>query len=267
MTTLSASLPASFANPQVIAARVGPIPGALLRFWWHTARIPLSCFVPVAILLATTDLDLYFAHGLFFDSGTGHWLGASNWWVASFIHVWGRWVVRLVVLVALAMWSLSYAKPGCVHWRRPAGYFTLAVVLTVGVVGLLKLITDVDCPWDLAAFNGSMPYVHLFEPRPHGLPRAACFPAAHASSGYALMALYFVFLSRSRRLARIGLVAGICLGLVFGLAQQSRGAHLLSHDIWSAMLAWLIPLSVYVWGFKCRLWSAADRDDAGMTMT
>ena len=51
-----------------------------------------------------------------------------------------------------------------------------------------------------------------------------------------------------------GLACGIFAGLVFGLAQQARGAHLLSHDVWSAMLAWLIPLSVYAFAFKRRLW-------------
>lgn len=263
MIALSALPSASVASPQGIDANARPMPSAPFQFWWRAVRTPLLCFVLAASVLVATDLDLEFAHWLFFDAGTGKWLGAGNWWVTGVIHEGGRWSVRLMVLVALVLWGCSYARPGCIHWRRPAGYFVLAVVLTVGIVGLLKIVTNVDCPWHLAAFNGSLPYIPLFEHRPSGLPRAACFPAAHASSGYALMAAYFVFLGYDRRLARAGLAAGICLGLIFGLAQQSRGAHLLSHDVWSAMLAWLICSSIYAWGFKCRLWPSAADGAAG----
>jgi membrane-associated PAP2 superfamily phosphatase len=85
------------------------------------------------------------------------------------------------------------------------------------------------------------------------LPHARCFPSAHASSGYSLLALYFLWLERSRRRARLGLLAGIGMGLLFGIAQQARGAHFLSHDVWSAMMVWLTCLTLYVYGFKRRL--------------
>jgi membrane-associated PAP2 superfamily phosphatase len=88
-----------------------------------------------------------------------------------------------------------------------------------------------------------------------------CFPAAHASSGYALIAFYFVFRERSRLLARAGVVATVLAGLVFGLAQQSRGAHFVSHDLWSAFLVWWISLSLYAFAFKARLWSDVRSSD------
>lgn len=31
----------------------------------------------------------------------------------------------------------------------------------------------------------------------------------------------------------------LTLGLVFGIGQQLRGAHFLSHDLWTAWLCWL----------------------------
>jgi membrane-associated PAP2 superfamily phosphatase len=123
---------------------------------------------------------------------------------------------------------------------------------------LLKTITNVDCPWDLLPFGGKFPYEHLFADRPDGLRHARCFPAAHASSGYSLMALYFLARERSVRLARRGLIVGIAAGLVFGFAQQSRGAHFLSHDLCSAMLAWLVPSALYSFAFRRRIWSAKD---------
>jgi hypothetical protein len=68
------------------------------------------------------------------------------------------------------------------------------------------------------------------------------------------MALYFVFRDRAPRLAYCGLGAGVLAGLAFGLAQQSRGAHFISHDLWSVMLAWFISLTLYAFAFRCRLW-------------
>ena len=247
-----------------------PVQGALQRaagryqsmqFWWHAARVPLLLFVPMAVLLATTSTDIVIARWAFFDSATHQWRGAGNWWINELVHVGGRWLVRGVVAAALLGWIATFLDRRWAMWRRPLGYFAIAVILTVGVVGLLKVTTNVDCAWDLAPFGGPYPYVHLFADRPDFLPHAKCFPAAHASSGYALMALYFVFLERSRRLALAGLACGILMGLIFGLAQQSRGAHLLSHDMWSAMFAWLIPLSVYTFAFKRRLWRLRSRQD------
>jgi membrane-associated PAP2 superfamily phosphatase len=87
------------------------------------------------------------------------------------------------------------------------------------------------------------------------LRHAHCFPAAHASSGYALAALYFLLRERNRRAARLGLALGLGMGVVFGLAQQSRGAHFVSHDIWSAMLVWTVSSLLYTYSFKARLWN------------
>lgn len=219
------------------------------------ARSPLLLFACAAVVLATTNADIDFARWAFFDPATLHWRGAGSWWINDVIHDGGRWLVRVVVAAVLLLWIGTFVNPRYAVWRRPAGYFVLATVLTVGIVGLLKILTNVDCAWDLAQFGGRFQYVHLFGDRPDAWPRAQCFPAAHASSGYALMALYFVGLELGRRWARAGLLTGIALGLIFGFAQQSRGAHLLSHDLWSAAFAWLVASSLYAFAFKCRLWT------------
>jgi membrane-associated PAP2 superfamily phosphatase len=72
------------------------------------------------------------------------------------------------------------------------------------------------------------------------------------------MALYFVAYERSHRLAAFGVGIGPFSGVVFGLAQQARGAHFASHDLWSAFLAWIIPLTLYAFVFRARLYARAD---------
>lgn len=229
------------------------------QLWWQLARVPLVLFVLAAGVLAATNLDIQVAQSLFFDGVHGRWAGGGNWWIESVIHTGGRWAIRLVVLLTLLLWAGTFVDSRWRALRRPLACFIVSVVLAVGVVGLLKVITNVDCPWDLTLFGGKYPFVHLFAHRPEGLRAGQCFPAAHASSGYALMTLYFAFRERSPALARTGLLTGIVTGLVFGLAQQSRGAHFLSHDVWSAFICWSVALAVYAFGFSGRLWAASNR--------
>ena len=227
-----------------------------LMFYWRHLRTPLVVFVLIAPLLAGSTLDLNIAHALFFDESRSRWIGATSWWTNELIHRDGAWLMRSIATLALALWIATWLRPQWRALRRPSLYFFVSVVLSVGVVGLLKTLTNVDCPRDLSEFGGSFPFIHLFEPRPEGLRHARCFPAAHASSGYALLALYFVLRERSRRAALFGLASGLGLGLVFGIAQQARGAHFISHDVWSAMIVWTVSLSLYTFVFQARLWNA-----------
>lgn len=192
----------------------------------------------------------------FFDAAQARWIGADSWAVNELLHTGGRWAIRAVVALALACWIATFVERDWRALRRPATFFTIAAVLSLGVVGLLKTLTNVDCPWDLAMFGGRFPFVELFADRPDALRVGRCFPAAHASSGYALVALYFTFRERHSVLAKLGLGLGVLTGLTFGLAQQARGAHFVSHDLWSAFLVWTITLSVYAFAFRGRLWES-----------
>lgn len=232
-----------------------------VQFWTRALAAPLLFFVFANIWLYRSGADVSFAYWAFFDPVQGHWRGGDAWLSNEALHTGGCWLIRSIVFAAAILW-VSTLRGAASDWRRPTGYFVLAVVLTVGITGLLKTITNVDCPWDLAVFGGRFPYVPLFGDRPDELRPGRCFPAAHASSGYALMAFYFVFRDRSSRLAYGGLGAGVLTGLVFGLAQQSRGAHFISHDLWSAMLAWLIPLTLYAFGFRRQLWNKCHQRES-----
>lgn len=165
--------------------------------------------------------------------------------------------MRCLVVAALALFAVTFAKPGLIALRRPAGYFAAAVILSIGIVGLCKSVSPVHCPWALEEFGSAQPSTLLFGPRPASAPAGHCFPAAHSSSGYALLAFYFVFRERNARRARIGLLAGLVAGLAFGIAQQSRGAHFMSHDVWSAFIAWLTCLTLYTFAFSRDLWRNA----------
>ena len=149
----------------------------------------------------------------------------------------------------LAFWIATFVERDWRALRRPAAFFTIAALLSIGVVGLLKTLTNVDCPWDLTPFGGRFPYVELFADRPDALRVGRCFPAAHASSGCVARPILRVR-ERHAELAKPEFGLGLLAGLTFGLAQQSRGAHFVSHDLWSAFLVWTVTLSVYAFAFR-----------------
>jgi membrane-associated PAP2 superfamily phosphatase len=218
-------------------------------FWRLHAWYPLLAFVSCFGLLEVLSLDRVLAREWYFNIHTGQWLGAGPgaWWARDLLHTGGGWLVRGIGAMAFALWALSFTTPRLRDWRRPAGFVLLAMLLSTGIVGGLKAITNVDCPWDLIGFGGDNPYVALFAARPDALPHAQCFPGAHASSGFALVCFYFVWRDRSRRVAHWALAGAIAIGVTFSIGQEARGAHFLSHDLTAAAIVWFVQVGLYVW--------------------
>lgn len=190
--------------------------------------------------LALTGGDETVARALFFDDTQGRWLGRHAWWANEFLHTGGRNAMRLIGVAAILAWAASLRSARLAPHRAALGYLAACMVVVPLSVGLLKQVTHVDCPWDLQGFGGALPAVHWFQDRPDGLPHAACFPGAHSSSAFALFALFFLWRASRPRLAWTALGCTAALGALFSIAQQARGAHFLSHDLASALIAWLI---------------------------
>jgi membrane-associated PAP2 superfamily phosphatase len=224
------------------------------RFWATHAGWPLLLFLLAFAGIEGLGLDRRLAAAWFFDQDAGRWLGsgAGDWWAHALLHDAGRWLVRGAASVALAVWAASFAVASLRPWRRPVGFAALAMVASVGIVGLLKAVTNVDCPWDLAGYGGTQPFVSLLGDRPDYLPRARCFPGAHASSGFALLCVYFAWRDHAPGFARIGLVGGVLVGCAFAVGQEARGAHFVSHDLAGAAVVWFVQLALYAWLLRPR---------------
>ena len=66
-----------------------------------------------------------------------------------------------------------------------------------------------------------------------------------ASVGLALTALFFVWRDRYPRLANAALIFALSLGSLFSLVRMAQGAHFFSHNLWTAVLCWLVCLVLY----------------------
>jgi membrane-associated PAP2 superfamily phosphatase len=218
------------------------------QFWIAHALVPLSVCALCFLVIVIFHLDERVARGLFFDEHANRWLGSGSgeWWARDLLHTGGRNLVRAIAAGALATWLLGFRVDAFRRYQRVAGYVALSMIVATASVGALKSITNVDCPWDVQGFGGTRPHLGIFAARPDYLPRAKCFPGAHSSSGFAVMAFYFALRDRRPRAARIALAAGLLTGSLFAFGQQARGAHFLSHDLASAGIVWGILLALYV---------------------
>lgn len=216
------------------------------RFWLTHLAVPGAVFALIAVALERSGFDLMLADRLYALQG-GNWSLKEHFLTSVVLHRWGRnllalcWLAVVVAAIA-ANWSMRL-RP----YRRGLWYLALVLAVAPGLVNLLKGITHVDCPWDLQRYGGAVPYVPLFSAHPGTFRYGQCFPSAHASGGFALLGLYF-FARRHAPSARwIALGVALGIGTIYGFAQQLRGAHFLSHDLWALAVCWLTALALAQW--------------------
>ena len=174
----------------------------------------------------------------------GAWHYRDAWWTSQLLHTGGKWLSVGAGLGVAAAGLLAWCRPGLAHWRRPLAYLLLSVALSTALVSLIKSVSAVDCPWDLSRYGGQQPWLDLLQAWRVRGPSSGCFPAGHASAGYAWIALYFLAAARAPRWRWPALLLALALGGAFGLAQQLRGAHFASHDLASLTLCWVCARTV-----------------------
>ena len=203
--------------------------------------LPAVAAAALASWLMGSGADLWLADHLYAAQG-GHWAARNSWWARAAIHDGGRALCAAVALATPGVWLASWRVPSLHHLRRPLACLLLSAALSSALVSVLKGLTQMDCPWDLQRYGGLRPYVGLLAHRDPGLGAAACFPAGHASAGYAWLALYFVLATLRPRWRWAGLAVPLAAGAVFGITQQWRGAHFLSHDLWTLAICWTVAV-------------------------
>ena len=199
----------------------------------------LLFYVITLLLLDVAGGDLWLASKIYAMEGY-QWSLQQHWLTENILHRGARLINYLccaLVLIATLYANVKRSKNKALANSLIA--LSLSLLSAFVLVAYLKAITNIACPWDLALFGGTEPYVHLLQKRPSYLPYKQCFPAGHASVGYAWVALYY-FLKHVKPGWRFaGLATGLISGLVLGIAQQLRGAHFLSHDITTLLLSLL----------------------------
>ncbi|WP_340678359.1 phosphatase PAP2 family protein [Paraglaciecola sp.] len=219
---------------------------------WYT---PALYGILAIVFLQYSGLDLWLAEQIFaLHQG---WVWQNSWILESILHIGGRSVVAVLLASILLLTLISFIFNLFNQIQRMALLYTLsASLLSILVISVLKHLTLLPCPWDVQGLGGDQTYLYLHEAFSSHTAGRQCFPAGHASGGYALFSLYFCLKlwrsSTSKTLNFYWLIPALLAGGLFGLAQQLRGAHFLSHDITTALLCWYCCLGLW-WGFARRL--------------
>ena len=211
---------------------------------WAFAVWPTLVFVCLWPVLEFLEVDELVVAG-FYDPVIQAFPLQHDFWTKTVLHDWGRNLLRvfggLIVLLMIGSFFLQRLRP-C---RRVLVYLVVAISLSVGLVNLGKRVSNVDCPWDMQEYGGSVGHYHLFDAKPAGEQVGKCFPGGHSSGGFSLFALYFAGLALGVSRARCLLLAPLVIGSVFAIDQWARGAHFPSHDLTSAYLCWMLSLGIY----------------------
>lgn len=215
------------------------------RFYRNHLVLPLAAALGLSVILIPLHGDFWVADKFYALQGNA-WALKSNPIVESMIHLGGRTASAIAWLLVVVAYLKSRIDARFARWHRPLAYLASATLLAVAAVVAVKQMSGMDCPWNLTRYGGDRAFVSLFEHRLEIMPGASCFPAAHASTGYAWVTVYFFFLTTRPRLRWIGLSSALAVGAVLGFVQQLRGAHFISHDIWALMICWLVALIGYI---------------------
>lgn len=224
------------------------------KYWAQRGVLSLLLFLPLLLAFELWPIDFWVADRLY-DRSSGDWIGGGTWWAKGLIHTGGVRLVLFIFVTAGALYLASFRFRSLQAWRRPSLFVALAILICTSLVALLKHYSNVDCPEDLMRYGGDRLYVHIFAAKPEGAARGACFPGGHSSGAFSLMAFYFVLCERGARMALPVLFAVLALGGVYAFGQWTRGEHLPSHDLWSAMICWYVLLALYAKPFRGQVWS------------
>lgn len=211
------------------------------RAWLLT---PLAAAAAL-IALETTDLDRIVSNW-FYDAGAAAFPLRHTFFFDTVLHHWTKYVAILATGLCIAAFLLSFITSALQPRRRALLFLGTALALAPLTVSALKLGSDRPCPWDIADYGGSAPYTRLFDSQSTPHAPGHCFPAGHASTGFALMAFFFAaYRSRRDWRARGLLATGIAAGLMLGFGRIAQGAHFLSHVLWSGLVCWLVMIVLY----------------------
>ena len=168
----------------------------------------------------------------------------NHWLTSDLLHQGGRiasWILFAIVVAAVwRPWPAAARVAPRTRW-----WWLGCTVLCLLLISTIKHFSLTSCPWDLREFGGNAQWVsHWAFGASDGGP-GRCFPSGHASGAFAFLAGYLALRESAPRPARIWLAVVLVLGAVFGWAQLMRGAHHLSHTLWTGAICWTVAVLTY----------------------
>jgi membrane-associated PAP2 superfamily phosphatase len=208
----------------------------------HSLTLILFFFV-LLLLWDASGLDFALARAMGAPAGFPL---RDNGFLVRVMHDGGRaasWALFAALVVAIG-WPFGFLRR---LGRRERAQLVIAALASVAVVNAIKGASGTSCPWSLQAFGGAAPYVPHWSWGVRDGGGGHCFPAGHASAAFAYVGGYWAWRRVSPAIARRWLAGALIAGALLGLSQQWRGAHFMSHTLWTAWLCWTVGCAVDAW--------------------
>ena len=210
---------------------------------WHIKQVfyLIICAVFLLWIYPKTNLDFELIRP-YYDAENKIFSLKNDLFLKQVMHVGLRHFVIYIALVTLFLAIFGNKLRLSALVRRQLGWSFAGMMLSTLAVTILKSQSMHACPWDLTQFGGDFLFYPMLASLPTGEVGGHCWPGGHASGGFALMAFFFAFRRTHPIFANLSLVVSLMLGFVMGWTQMIRGAHFLSHSLWSAWVVWLVLL-------------------------
>lgn len=195
-----------------------------------------------------TDIDIRLATAMYDTTAAGFpW--RHTWLAERLAHIWVKRIMLVAGVVVALFCVVDLWRP--VLWMSAATRVRVRIVALCAAtiplaVSVLKRLSASHCPWDIDQFGGTAPYVRLLEAMPAHVSAGHCFPAGHATSVLWLVSLCVFWLPAQPRRAMLVALLALLAGGGVGWVQQLRGAHFLSHTLWSMWIACAVTTVWYV---------------------
>jgi membrane-associated PAP2 superfamily phosphatase len=207
----------------------------------------MFCLVSFFFLFEFTNIDI-FVQKYFYDATTQKWLlthqKGSLLDTLFYMGIKKVIIVFGVLILFLYLYSFKNLAKILKEYQKGLLIVLLSLIIIPLFIGLLKVVSNVPCPYDFTYFGGEYPYIRVMDSMAQEiLKKFKCYPAGHASGGFALMSLFFLFKEQKNRLIALG--SAIIIGSSMGTYKMLIGHHYLSHTIITMILAWFLILVIY----------------------
>jgi len=197
--------------------------------------------IAAVIFFGVSGTDIW-VQNHFYNPVSHTWILNREDPVLSFIFYDGikRLIIVLNVLVLIGLIVL-WKKPFFGKYRKGLIIVLLSSIFVPVIVGSLKATTNIPCPKNLEIYGGVYPHTCVWEKYPSTFcnqKRIKCWPAGHASGGFALLSLFYLFKKRKAKIIAVSSV--MVLGWSMGTYKMLIGDHFLSHTVITMIMAWLI---------------------------
>ena len=208
----------------------------------------ITCIIILAIALTIIDynnIDLKF-QSLFFIGDTKNWFINRDDSLLKFIfYKLPKYLIVSYGVILIFWLSILSVYKQQLDLQKKLLFLILALITIPLVVAMLKHYSPIYCPNHINNFSGGHIYISplkIFSEEIFFNNNGKCFPAGHASGGFALISLYFVM--PTKRLKYYALSFSLLLGWIMGLYQIAKGAHYLSDTLVTLAIAYLISISL-----------------------